>query len=178
MSNIQPMPLSDLTLHPYLTKTGELSEHWSGIVGAYAIFDQAQALQYVGYSRDIGVSLTQHLVRCPHQCHWLKVQPIAKPSRTLLDLITTAWIEDYGTVPPGNSSDQDRWTKPIDAKPQMTDEERSAYETSDELGRIKLLKQLARRVEAEVVAELQTRGVTLQLRFDPKLKEQGLLNLK
>ncbi|MGL4620405.1 MAG: GIY-YIG nuclease family protein, partial [Chroococcidiopsis sp.] len=43
---------------------------------------------------------------------------------------------------------------------------------------IKILKTAARRVEAEILSQLQTRGLQMQLRFNPKLKEQGLLDLK
>ena len=42
----------------------------------------------------------------------------------------------------------------------------------------KLLKQVARRVEETILAKLQQRGVTTEIRFSPKLKEQGLLDLK
>jgi len=48
----------------------------------------------------------------------------------------------------------------------------------DELGQRKLLKQVARRVEASILADLESRGVTIPLRFDPKLKDDGKLNLK
>ena len=60
----------------------------------------------------------------------------------------------------------------------MTPAEQTAYESSDEPGKIKALKQVARRVEAEVMQELEARGVKLPIRFDPKAKEEGLLNLK
>jgi|GEM_PF-3436174 len=38
----------------------------------YAIFDQKKVLQFVGYSRDVYLSLKQHLVRQPQQCYWLR----------------------------------------------------------------------------------------------------------
>jgi len=60
----------------------------------------------------------------------------------------------------------------------MTPEEEATYQASDELGKMKTLKRVARRIEAEVLATLVERGVQMQLRFDPKLKEAGLLNLK
>ena len=53
-----PTPtLSSLTMQPYLIE-GELPSGLAGKVGIYAIFDQAKTLQYVGYSRDISVGLT------------------------------------------------------------------------------------------------------------------------
>ena len=83
--------LASLDMQPYLVE-GELPSGLDGKVGIYAIFDADQALQYVGYSRDIQVGLTQHLVRCPQQCHWFKFFTVARPSRTVLDEIRNAWI--------------------------------------------------------------------------------------
>jgi hypothetical protein len=37
---------------------------------------------------------------------------------------------------------------------------------------------VARRVEAEILVMLESRGIKTEIRFNPKLKEQGLLDLK
>jgi hypothetical protein len=42
----------------------------------------------------------------------------------------------------------------------------------------KILKNAARRVESQILSELESRGVQMQIRFNPKLKEKGLLDLK
>ena len=62
----------------------------------------------------------------------------------------------------------------------MSEEERSHYENPahDELTQIKILKNIARRIEAEILAQLKARGVQTEIRFNPKLKEEGLLDLK
>jgi hypothetical protein len=61
----------------------------------------------------------------------------------------------------------------------MTSEEQALYAaTTNEVEQAKVLKNIARRVEAEIKAVLEERGVKESLRFDPKLKEQGLLNIK
>ncbi|MBE9066371.1 GIY-YIG nuclease family protein [Leptolyngbya cf. ectocarpi LEGE 11479] len=169
--------LASLDMQPYLVD-GELPSGLAGKVGIYAIFDQAESLQYVGYSRDISVGLTQHLVRCPQQCHWFKVYTVARPSRTLLDEIRNAWLSEYGSVPPGNSDQQLMWEKPIDAKVFMTDTERDAIANAEPADTNKLLKKLARRVEADVKASVAARGAQIPIKFNPKLKEQGVLALK
>jgi hypothetical protein len=176
MSNTPTLPSLDYL--PYLNEQGETTEEFAGKVGVYAIFDQAKTLQFIGYSRDVAISLKQHLIRQPEGCYWLKVQTIDRPSRTILEEIRTAWIAENGDTPIGNGAAENLWNQPIDAKLQMTEEERSAYEAADELGRIKTLKQVARRVETEVLARLERRGVKMAIRFDPKMKEEGLLNLK
>jgi hypothetical protein len=40
------------------------------------------------------------------------------------------------------------------------------------------LKNVARRVENEILSLLKARGVTEEIRFNPKLKTSGLLDLK
>ena len=159
--SISTMPLAELEFLPFLDSAGLMADTFDGKVGVYAIFDQAKALQYVGYSRDVSLSLKQHLVRQPQSCYWVKVE-----------------IAENGLIPVGNAAAADLWNQPIDAKTRMTPAEQTAYESSDEPGKIKALKQVARRVEAEVMQELEARGVKLPIRFDPKAKEEGLLNLK
>lgn len=170
--------LNDLNYIPYLNPDGQVPEQFDRTVGVYAIFDQDKVLQYVGYSRDVTFSLKQHLVRQPQKCHWVKVQTIDRPNRTMLEEMRQVWIAENGHIPLGNEMDEALWSQAIDAKTQMTDGERSAYDASDDLGRIKLLKQVARRVEQDVLAALEERGAKLPIRFDPKAKEEGLLSLK
>ncbi|MBW4582541.1 MAG: GIY-YIG nuclease family protein [Tildeniella nuda ZEHNDER 1965/U140] len=171
--------LSSLEFFSYIDDRGQLPEQFQGKVGVYAIFDQQQTLQYIGYSRDVYLSLKQHLVRQPEQCYGLKVQTIDRPSRTILEEIRTAWISENGSVPAGNGADEGKWTQAIDAKLQMTPEEQASYAGAiDELTQMKVLKQVARRAEAAILEVLKVRGVQVDIRFNPKLKEEGLLDLK
>ncbi|MBD2773619.1 GIY-YIG nuclease family protein [Iningainema tapete] len=172
--------LASLESIPYIDDNGQLPEQLQSKIGVYAIFNQDKLLQYVGYSRDVYLSLKQHLVRQPQHCYWVKVQTIERPSRAILENIEKAWIAENGTVPPGNGDDKEKWTQPIDAKAVMTPEEQANYKNPahDEIGKIKIVKNVARRVEAEILAVLEARGLQTQIRFNPKLKEEGLLDLK
>lgn len=171
--------LASLEAVAYLDDRGQLPEQFAGKVGVYAIFDPAQTLQYIGYSRDVALSLKQHLVRQPQACYWLKVQTIDRPSRAMLETIRDAWIAENGSLPIGNGPEEAQWTQPIDVKARMTPEEQNQFARAiDELAQTKVLKQVARRVEAEIMQNLQTRGVQAEIRFNPKLKETGLLDLK
>ncbi len=171
--------LADLEFLPYLTDGGILLTQLQGKVGVYAIFNQEQTLQYVGYSRDVYLGLKQHLVRQPQQCYWLKVQTIERPNRTLLEEIQNAWIAENGATPPGNGTDAPLWNQPIAVQGVMTADEQTNYSRAiDEIAQIKVLKQACRRVEAEVLEILKARGVQEEIRFNPKLKEVGLLDLK
>lgn len=177
-SDFPILPLVQLPLQPYLDRQGVISQEWQGKIGAYAIFNGIQALQYVGYSRDIYLSLRQHLVRQPESCHSLKVQLSDRPSRTLLEAICQRWIAENGTLPPGNGDRAAQWIQAIDVRSAMTEVERASFQSAGDLEQAKLLKSVARRVEAEIQARLQALGIREDLRFNPKLKEQGLLDLK
>jgi hypothetical protein len=171
--------LSTLEFLPYLDSNGLFPEQFQGKVGAYAIFDRDRTLQYIGYSRDVALSLKQHFVRQPAQCYWLKVQTSDRPNRALLEGIRDAWIAENGSVPVGNATDESVWNQPIDVKVQMTPAEQTNYaQALDETSQMKILKQAARRVEAIVLSALSDRGVQADIRFNPKLKEEGLLDLK
>ena len=170
--------LASLAYIPYIDASGQLPEQFLGKVGVYAIFDRDKVLQFVGYSRDVGVSLKQHLVRQPQNCYWLKVKTIDRPSRTILEGIRDTWIAENGSVPAGNDTTVENWTQPIDAKVMMTDAEQASFAASDELTQVKILKTVARRLESQILSELESRGVQMPIRFNPKLKEQGLLDLK
>ncbi|MBD2081267.1 GIY-YIG nuclease family protein [Leptolyngbya sp. FACHB-17] len=167
--------LADLAFIPYVDENGQLPEQFQGKVGIYAIFDQSQTLKFIGFSRDVFLSLRQHLVRCLSECYWIKVQTFDRPNRTLLETIRTAWIEENHL----SIDNEAKWTEPIQVKSLMTDEERSTYESAlDEFTQGKALKNVARRIEAGIMAQLKARNVQTEIRFNPKLKEEGLLDLK
>lgn len=170
--------LASLDECPYLDDRGQIEASWQGQIGAYAIFDRDRHLQFVGYSRDIYASLVQHLVRQPEKCYWLKVNAIARPSRTILDATRSAWIAENGSIPPGNDSENALWTQAIDAKGAMTQAEKETYAASEAIAQAKLLKQVARRVETRIMEAVNARGGNLEIRFHPKLKEQGLLDVQ
>jgi hypothetical protein len=175
---IETPSLSSLEYLPYLNQDGCIDEDVQGKIGVYSIFDENKQMQYVGYSRDVYLSLKQHLIRQPESCHWIKVQTITRPSRKILDEIASAWIEENGKTPIGNDAQNSLWTEPIDANPAMTEEEKAQYQQSEELKQTKIRKKVARRVEAQILERLGDRGVKMDIRFNPKLKEKGLLDLK
>jgi hypothetical protein len=172
--------LSGLEYIAYINENGEFPEQFQNKIGVYAIFNQQKILQFVGYSRDIYLSLKQHLVRQPEQCYWVKVQTIERPNRTILENIENAWIAENGNIDLGGSENKQKWTNPIDTKVLMTDEENTQFQNPliDDLVKMKLIKNVARRVEEEILAVLLARGLKTQIRFNPKLKEDGLLDLK
>eukprot|EP00612_Vaucheria_litorea_P006168 CAMPEP_0171475804 /NCGR_PEP_ID=MMETSP0946-20130122/3212_1 /TAXON_ID=109269 /ORGANISM="Vaucheria litorea, Strain CCMP2940" /LENGTH=234 /DNA_ID=CAMNT_0012005943 /DNA_START=114 /DNA_END=815 /DNA_ORIENTATION=+ len=181
-SPVQPM--ASLTMIPYLNDEGMISNVSADPTvkaTVYAIFNSEEKLCYIGISRQVIQSLRLHLARCPTQTYWIKLQHITTPSRSLLELIKKEWIEENGAVPPGNSSpeEQAKWESPLDVKPLMTDDDREQLKNVRETkGREDMkMKEIARRFEYEIADVLEGRGVKEELRFDPKLKAKGLLDL-
>ncbi len=174
-----PLPtLASLEFIPYLDQQGKLPTQLAKQIGVYAIFDRDRSLQFIHYSRDIGVSLKQHLIRQPQQCYWVKAETIEKPNRTQLESIKQAWIEENGSLPPGNGAELSQWTEPIDTKTLMTEAEKQIYNITDDPGKSQLLKTILQRAEAQIMEVLNSRNLQEPIRFHPKLKEQGLLDLK
>ena len=172
--------LASLEYYAYIDDCGEVIADFEGKIGVYAIFNGNKVLEFIGYSRDIYLSLKQHLVRQPQNCYWVKVQTIERPNRTILESIESAWMIEDGATSIMKSLCKQKWTNAIDVRDLMTAEEKNDYEYKavDELGKSKVLKNVARRAEKEILAILEARGVKTQIRFNPKLKEVGLLDLK
>ena len=172
------MSLASLEYLAYLDDTGSIQEDLQKKIGVYAIFNQEKELQFVGYSRDIYLSLQQHLIRQPQNCYWLKLQTIDRPNRSILEETRQAWITENGEIPTGNATAEVAWTQAIDVKPMMSEEEQAQYLAGGEIEQTKTLKKVARRIENTIKQQLSDRGVTMDFRFNPKLKEKGLLDLK
>ncbi len=169
--------LKDIDYNSYLNNEGEIDSDLEGKIAIYAIYDQDKKIQYIGYTRNLFKSLQQHLMRKVDQCYWFKAHIIERPSRSLLEGIRNDWLaENEGLLP--SELEQKEWTQPIDTRGQMTEEEKEKYEQEDELHQSKILKKSARRVEETIKQKLHDRGVTMNMRFNPKLKEEGLLDLK
>jgi hypothetical protein len=167
--------LADLPYIPYIDDQGLIPAFSPRQVGVFAIFDTDKHLQFVGYSRDIFISLKQHLVRQPQACQWVKIHLIDKPNRTILEEIVAAWTA--GQNPPGNGDAAADWQESIDCRYAMTAEETAKFPEMEEIAQSKLLKQVARRVEATIMEKLQARGLQTEIRFNPKTKERGLLDI-
>eukprot|EP00898_Chlorokybus_atmophyticus_P000307 jgi/Chlat1/1277/Chrsp117S01710 len=178
--------LSSLPLLDYVGDDGLVIDHSQegAKASVYAVYDQAQSLRYVGVTRGIHSAMRLHLARRPAECWHVRVHHLARPSRDALEAVRDAWVKgeegNTTTPPPGNDNGptQLAWENPIDVKPIMTPQERESVESVAGPAQAKALKQVARRVEAELEKVFKERGIQENMRFDPKLKEKGLLDLK
>ncbi|HEY9630067.1 MAG TPA: GIY-YIG nuclease family protein [Coleofasciculaceae cyanobacterium] len=112
------------------------------IAGVYAVLNAQQQTQYVGYSRNVLLSLNGHLAQNGAEtCAFVRVQPFKFPKRTEMEQLRDAWIEALASVPPGNAEANECWAGTIGevAKAAMSEVERHAYEEK----KLKLRKAMA-----------------------------------
>eukprot|EP00871_Galdieria_phlegrea_P003420 jgi/Galph1/4079/GphlegSOOS_G2735.1 len=181
-TSTQVVSLESLPFYSYLDDQGfvNFQDNW-GKVTVYAIYDAQYQLQYIGKSRDTRTSLLLHLLRQPNDCYYFKYYAVEKPSRTALDQMRQVWMDQMKEQPPVGNVDefiQSRWEGPIDVQKYglVTEEEEEQLKQADENDKSKLLKQICRRVQRNIEQELKERGVNELIRWDPKLKEKGLLD--
>lgn len=92
--------------------------------GVYAVFDKSDELQFIGISRNIAASVSNHLKSVPELCGSVKVGVVSDPDRVALTQAWKSWMEEHikatGKVPPGNASGNITWTRqPAKKKPDL-----------------------------------------------------------
>ncbi|MEH2264270.1 GIY-YIG nuclease family protein [Nostoc sp.] len=123
-------------------------EAWSAsaqnakIAGVYAVLDVERRVQYIGYSRNVLLSLNSHVTQNGQQkCTLVRVQAFKFPKRQDMEDLRDAWIAELETTPPGNATDGEMWASTVGeaAKAVMSEVERQAYEEK----KLKLRKAMA-----------------------------------
>jgi len=100
------------------------------IAGVYAVLDTERYTQYIGYSRNVLLSLNDHLRQNGEQkCAFVRVQAFKFPKRQDMEDLRSAWIAELGSVPPGNASLGGMWASTVgEVARVMSEVERKAYE--------------------------------------------------
>lgn len=183
VSSEQVPSLAELAFIPFVDDCGQLSECGASAstrASVYAIFDEAKELVHVGKSRDATRSLRSILVRQPELSHYFKVFHVSKPSRNFLDVVAETWLQNSTPLGNDGAEGQRSFEAPMDFKPLMTDDDRADLEAAKQIGKEKLaFKKVAVRYEAHKLNKLKARGFDVSsIKFDSKLKGQGLLDLK
>ncbi|GMH45517.1 hypothetical protein BSKO_13474 [Bryopsis sp. KO-2023] len=104
-------------------------------LGVYALYDTGRNLQYVGYSRNIVLAIRAHLSRVGEdRCTYVRPMVFmnrAMSNKTTLEKEAQNWIDEAGTIPPGNGVEQEIWegVQLKDLKPEdMSEKELAEYE--------------------------------------------------
>jgi len=112
------------------------------IAGVYAVLDTERNTQYIGYSRNVLLSLNGHVAQNGSQkCAFVRVQNFKFPKRQEMEDMRDGWIKELDSVPPGNASESGMWASTVGevAKATMSEAERNAYEEK----KLKLRKAMA-----------------------------------
>jgi hypothetical protein len=125
-SAIEINPDNMIALEAWCAETAEAK-----VAGVYAVLDSDRQIQYIGYSRNVTLSLKSHLTQMgADTCTFVKVQPFKFPKREEMEQLRDAWIAELPQAPPGNADTSGTWAGTVkDAASQtMFPAEREAYE--------------------------------------------------
>lgn len=121
-------------------------------LGVYALYDAHNAIQYVGYSRNMVLAVKNHLQRVDEaRCAFVRTMVFANAamaSRTNLERETRSWIEKEGVIPPGNGPEKDLWEGQAAAKI-MSPVEMAEYEEK----KLKMRKAMGENLHDDVQGE-------------------------
>jgi hypothetical protein len=100
------------------------------VAGVYTVLDQQQQPQYIGYSRNVALSLRSHLTtHGAETCALVRVEPFKFPKREEMEQLRDRWLAALPTTPPGNAMNGE-WAGTVrDAAVQvMSETEKALYE--------------------------------------------------
>jgi len=112
------------------------------IAGVYAVLNEKHNTQYIGYSRNVLLSLNSHIAQLGKStCALVRVQSFKYPKRTEMENLRDAWLAELDSIPPGNDTQTGLWTSTVGeaARVAMSATERNAYEEK----KLKLQKAIA-----------------------------------
>ena len=111
------------------------------IAGVYAVLNEKHSIQYIGYSRNVMLSLNSHVAQLGSTCAFVRVQSFKYPKRTEMENLRDTWISELDSIPPGNDTQTGLWASTVGeaARVAMSATERNAYEEK----KLKLQKAIA-----------------------------------
>ncbi|MEO0459012.1 MAG: GIY-YIG nuclease family protein [Cyanobacteria bacterium P01_A01_bin.114] len=99
------------------------------VAGVYAVLNSEHQTQFIGYSRNVALSLRSHLTqKGADTCALVRVHPFKFPKRDAMEKLRDDWIAELPSPPPGNIDGT--WASSIKAAATqaMSPAEREAYE--------------------------------------------------
>lgn len=112
------------------------------VAGVYAVLDAERRTQYIGYSRNVLLSLKGHIAQNGQEkCAFVRVQTNKFPKREEMEKLRDAWLCELELIPPGNGDASEMWVSTVGeaARTAMSAAERNAYEEK----KLKLRKAIA-----------------------------------
>lgn len=107
----KPHALKDSML--YKVADPQSAQQIPGEPGVYAVLDNGGAVQYIGLSRKISVSVANHARDVPELVDGVKFEVVSSGSREALTAKWKEWIEEVvtetGNIPLGNAPGETKW---------------------------------------------------------------------
>lgn len=127
-------------------------------VGVFAVYDSRRNLQYVGYSRNMVLSIRTIVTRVNDQdrCAFVRVMVFANKSmqsRAALQREADNWLAEAGTLPPGNGAEQELWNGSSDTTSASTTSFDMSSMSVDELAAYEEKKDKMKRAMGEIKKE-------------------------
>jgi predicted GIY-YIG superfamily endonuclease len=126
------------------------------VAGVYAVLNNQQQTQYIGYSRNVLLSLNSHVAQNGTEaCAFVRVQTFKFPKRQDMEELREAWLSELDYIPLGNGDESAMWASTVGeaAKATMSENERIAYEEK----KLKLRKAMA---DTALVKELEVKDTS------------------
>ena len=90
-----------------IANDGHRDERIPATPGVYAIYDEKNALQYIGLSRKVSSSVKVHAFELPQYCHSVRCASLPDASKADLQTAWKTWVLEHvgaaGSLPPGNT---------------------------------------------------------------------------
>jgi hypothetical protein len=112
------------------------------VAGVYAVLSCDRQTQFIGYSRNVALSLRGHLTQLGAEiCTFVRVETFDFPKRDEMEALKNQWIAELGITPSGNGANSELWATTVGsaAIAAMSEAERQAYEEK----KLKLRKAMA-----------------------------------
>jgi hypothetical protein len=153
--------LSDLPLQAVINPQGYVNpEIVPGTAAAvFAVYDEQQKLQYIGFSKDLRSSLRTVLGRRPDKAYYFKAVQLPHLDQEDMLAIRQCWFDECGAPPPGNKLAL----------------ERKAWQSAVDAGAISARAKMDAAVKKakELQAALTARGCVEQFEPDPAIMAEG-----
>lgn len=84
------------------TRSSRPHFHAGTEASVFAVYDDKQKLQYIGFSKDLRSTLRTVLGRRPDRAFFYKAQHFSSADQKAMVALRDAWFEECGGQPPGN----------------------------------------------------------------------------
>lgn len=150
--------LKDVPLVPFIDELGWVWPDPPSTTEAsiFAVYDENETVQFIGFSKEIRNSLRVMLSRQPAKCHSYKVYNMAELDQQQLMLMREKWFKELGFKPLGNDAESDAWMKPP-----MGGTDKQCTEMGEKM-----------------IAALRSRGVEEAFEVDTSKFEEGNVEVK